>query len=196
MKPLHFHVRRVDEEENKDLDRSKLLGTLVAPEDFFEKHDINENDYFVAQLNLSEIKDPNGLLPAKGFLYFFLDFDALTPKVIYEERDPEMMVDDINDAFDEQECGDKRALYLEFDEEESEQFLLGEIDEDLDLGGYTDTEGYVTLLQLDALELPQVNPILQFTVLSKYDGYYIFLIKEKDLKKHDFSKVKFVDYGS
>lgn len=196
MKPLHFHVYRVTKEENANLDHSKLLGTLVAPEDFFEKNDINDNDYFVGQLNLSEIKDPNGLLPSKGFLYFFLDIEDLTPKVIYEERDPSMMVDDINEGFDKGFCGDTHALYIEFDNETDSQYLLGDIDESLDLQAFTDVDGYVVLMQLDALELPQQDTVLQFATLAKYDGYYIFMIKENDLRKHDFSKVKFVDYGS
>ena len=110
MKPLLFSLKRVSHEENANLDHSKLLGTPVFPEDFFETHDLNDNDYFVAQLNLSEIKDPNGLLPNKGFLYFFLDIDELTPKVIYEPRDPEMMMDDINESFDKDYCGDTKAL--------------------------------------------------------------------------------------
>lgn len=198
MKSLHFSVNRVLEEENATLDTSKLLGAPVFPEDFFEKNNIDVNDYFVAQLNLSEIKDPNGLLPKTGLLYFFLDINSLLPKVIYEPREPETVMDDINDGFDEESCGNTHALYMEFNDEDEprEQLLLGDIDPDLDLGCFLDIDGYVTLLQLDALELPQEHPVLQFTTLSKYDGYYIFLIKESDLRKGDFSKVKFVDYGS
>ena len=197
MKSLNFSVRRVDTEENASLDTCKLLGAPVFPEDFFEKNHIRDNDYFVAQLNLSEIKDPNGLLPTSGFLYFFLDIDKLTPKVIYEPRDPETVMDDINDGFDKDSCGDTRALYMEFEGSgPKEQFILGDIDPSLDLDCFTNTDGYVVLLQLDALELPQHDMVLQFTTLCKYDGYYIFLIKEEDLKKGNFSKVKFADFGS
>ena len=194
MKTINFSLNRVEQEENATLDTSKLLGSPVFPSDFLETNDINDNDYFVAQINLSEIKDPNGLLPEKGWLYFFLDFEDLTPKVFYEQREPEEVVDDINEGFDKSFCGDTTALYMDF--KGKGHFLLGDINEDLDLYSFTEIDGYMVLLMLDALEFPPNHPILQFSILSKYDGYYIFLIKEEDLRKKDFSKVKFVDYGS
>ena len=71
---------------------------------------------------------------------------------------------------------------MDFGGEEG-HFLCGEIDPDLDLQAYSEVDGYVTLLQIDSLALPENEHLFQIGAIAPYDGYYIFLIKEEDLNK-------------
>ena len=197
MKPIYFKLKRVEKEKNEELDHSKFLGAPVFPEGFLDKHGIGENDYFLLQMNLEELKDKDTLLPKEGFLYFFVDVDTYEAKVFHTTEELKEVYDDINEGFDEEDFGDTKAQYMYFDDELKEgHYILGDIEEDLDLEAYTDTEGYVTLLSVDSLELDPKHPIWRFASIAPLDGWYLFLIKEEDLKKGDFSHVKFVDFGS
>ncbi|MCR5349113.1 MAG: DUF1963 domain-containing protein [Bacilli bacterium] len=188
----YFKLRRCEEEANEDLDRSKLLGAPVMPEGFFEKLGLSESDYFIAQINCSELPD-HTYAPEKGWVYLFLDIDTLQPKAFYTAEEPAELLSEINANFDEESCGETVAHYLDF-VEESEAFVFGPKDKDLDLQAYADTEGKVTLLQIDALALGD-SKLFQFTDLAVGDGYLIFLIDKKKLAKGDFSEVSFIDYG-
>lgn len=188
-----FKLIRCEKENNADLDRSKLLGSPVTPLDLFENNGVTEDDYFVAQINCAELPD-HTYAPARGWLYFFLDFNTLQPKVIYTDKEPEELREGINEAFDVESCGDPTALHLEF-VEESEGFVFGENDPDLDLAAYADVSDKVTLLQIDALGIPNQSPILTFADFPVSDGYLIFLISREDLAKLDFSKVELLNYG-
>ena len=196
MEPLRFSLVKVDPEANGVLDHSKFLGSPVVPAGFLDRHEFSGSEYFIAQVNLEEIGDRQDLLPQHGFLYFFLDADTLEPKVIYEDAEPAEMIEDINEGFDAADFGPTSAQHFVFDEKGG-HFLFGEPDPDLDLGSYLEEiDEYVTLLQIDSLSLPEGEGLFQIGTFAPYDGYYIFLIKKEDLKKLDFSKVRYIDYGS
>ena len=194
MQPIYFSFKPCKNEPNSRLDASKLLGSPVFPKDFFEKYSFDEADYFVAQINLSELPKREGV-PEKGWLYFFVNVDTLKPTVLFTEEEPEELYDDINDAFDEEAFGETTCHYLEF-VEDGDSFLFGDNDPDLDLGTYIDDTDKVTLLQIDSLDVPEGSRILQIGNFSCNDGYFIFVIKEEDLAKRDFSKAELIDYGS
>lgn len=197
MKGIYFKQKRIEEEGPENYECSKLLGSPVFPEGFLgsgEDYLLTDDDFFIMQLNLSDVKGCCEYLPDSGFLYFFLDVDDLTPKVLYTEDEVIEVIDDINECFDG-EYGKTDAYELVFGSEDQDgHLLLGELDEDIGLEGFTDTDGYVTLLQIDALELP--DEILRLETICRLDGYFVFLIKEEDLKRRDFSRVIFVDCGT
>ena len=71
-------------------------------------------------------------------------------------------------------------------------YILGDVNPDLDLEMDTDIDGYVTLLEIDFLSLPH-SEMLLFGDLAISGGHYVFLIKETDLMNLNFNDVKFVD---
>lgn len=191
MEKLYFKIRKIEEENSSNYEISKMFGSPVFPTDFFEKNKLND-DFFLIQINLAEIKDLQDVLPKEGYLYFFLNIleYPYIPKVFYTNEEITTVYDDINEVFEE--MGDYHGYELVFgDNSEDAHFILGDIDQDLDLDCEINTEGYVTLLQIDSLNLP--NGICQ---LGEPDGWYIFLIKENDLKNLNFKNVKFISFGS
>lgn len=194
MQGLPFTLTRVEQEKNAELDACKLLGAPVFPKDFVKKNKIKPNDYFVAQVCCDSLPAPEPF-PKKGFLYFFLDINTLKPKVIFTEEEPEELVDDINAGFDVESCGDPTCLQMKFGEGES--FLFGEPDPDIGLEGFTDLDGKLTLLQIDGLGLPEGDERpFRFGTYALLDGYWVFLIREEDLKKGNFKNVEFVEVNS
>lgn len=195
MKPIYFTQTKVDPEPGPLLDRSKFLGAPAFPEGFMDRNELGDTDYFIAQVNLEEVGEQD-LLPSHGYLYFFLDVLTLEPKVFFEQGEPAEVVSDFNEAFDPDEFGPIEAYHFVFGVDKG-HFLFGDPDPDLDLGMYLENpEDYVTLLQIDSLSLPDGEALFQIGSLAPYDGYYIFLIKREDLEKLDFTKVRYIDYGS
>ncbi len=196
MEAIRYSLKRVTREKNADLDGSKLLGNPVVPSDFIRRNKIRASHYFVAQINCEEASAESPF-PATGFLYFFLDVNTLKPKVIYEGHEPEELIEDVNASFDPTSCGDPTCLRMSFAEEGGKGSLLfGEVDPDIGLEGDTDTSGKLTLLQIDALSLPEgeQRPLI-FGNYGMGDGYWVFLIREEDLMKGDYSKVEFIEVG-
>ncbi len=191
MKNIYVKLNKIKEENEYTYGVSKLNGSPVFPLNFFMENELDEL-YFVAQINLKEINNYQEYLPKTGYLYIFLDVSSYpyTPKVLYTNDEIKEVYDDINDYFD---CfGDYKGYQLTFStSEESPHYILGNIDENLEIDCEVDTNGLVVLFMLDSLELPS-----NVCTLGQPDGWYIFLIKEEDLKKLDFSKVIFVDFGS
>ena len=181
---------------------SKLFGSPDIFEGFeWPSIEVDGEEYdlsFIGQINLKDVAkyDTEGLLPKKGMLYFFIDVDTLEPRVIYAkslENCRLEIIDDINDHFEEEVFGETDGYELVFEDDlEDGHYVFGDVNPDLDLETDTDIDGYVTLLEIDFLSLPHDN-MLRFGELGISDGRYIFLIKEDDLKKLKFSKVKFID---
>lgn len=190
MEKLYFKIRKMEVEDSSNYEISKMFGSPVFPTDFFEKNKLND-DFFLLQINLEEIKDMQNILPKEGYLYFFLNIleYPYVPKVLYTKEEITTVYDDINEVFEE--MGDYHGYELVFGSDDEGHFIIGDIDPNLDLDCEIDTTGYVTLLQIDSLNLP--NNICQ---LGEPDGWYIFLIKEDDLRNLNFKNVKFVSFGS
>lgn len=199
MKGIYFTQSKIEQETNETYVCSKFLGSPVFPQDFLLNKNgeciLSESDYFIMQLNLEDISNIETPLPKKGMLYFFVNVDTLKPRVLYAKSidDGQLEVwDDINDCFSE-EYGETQGYKLIFDENLDEgHYIVGDVNPDIDLETDTDIDGYVTLLEIDFLSLPTDN-MLRFGEMGISDGRYIFLIKEDDLKKLKFSKVKFID---
>ena len=195
MNGIYFTYKPMEENE-ENITKSKFLGSPVFPLDFLETHSITDNLYFMAQINLEDIKDKQSVLPDCGFLYFFLDVDTLEPTVWFTKDEPAVVMDDINDIF-EGEYGATVPYELCFDPELTEgHYLLGDVNPDLGLEGDIDTDGKITLLEIDALALPDDPCIFDFDSLANGIGRYVFLIPEEDLARRDFSRVECIDCGS
>ena len=195
MEPIYYKLKACKKEPNARLDGCKVLGSPVFPENFLEKHPLSEDDYFVAQVNLSELPKRPGI-PNEGWLYFFVNVETLKPTVFYTKEEPAELVDNINESFDEDYYGTTICHYMEFNEE-SEAFLFGDNCPDLDLGMYLkDEDEKFTLLQIDALGFPKKSRILRLGNLATNDGYFIFVMPKKDLAKLNFKNVELIDYGS
>ena len=193
MNGIYFTQKRI-EDSPENYPKSKFLGSPVFPMNFLEEHPIGDNSYLLLQLNLEDIKGKQNVFPEQGYLYFFVDVDTLEPTVLYTEEEPMVVVDDFNSIFDG-DYGETAPYELVFEHDLSEgHYLLGDINPDIGLEGDTDPEGKVTLLEIDALELPE--EIFQFESLAYGIGRYVFLIKEADLIKRDFSHVELIDCGS
>ncbi len=158
---------------------SKFFGSPTMPEEWLADGTINDEDFFFCQLKLSEFKkyDKDGILPQVGFIYFFLTFEdgRFIPNVQYSSNEPDTLIDDFNAGFDF--LGDTEAEYsidyCEADNCKDGTKILIENGED------------VTLLQYDPLDdnMP--------SFLSDTEKIAYFTIKKDDLKKLDFSNLKF-----
>ena len=192
MEALHFALKRVAKEKNADLDACKLLGAPVMPLGFSEKLGLDEVDYFVAQIRCDAFA-PRPPFPEKGYLYFFINVETMEPKVFYTEEEPAELVSDINDGFDRDSYGDPTCLMMELGKDGG-SFLFGDVDPDIGLEGDTSTAGKLTLLEIDALSLPQgkQKPLI-FGDFGMGDGHWVFLIDEKDLKNRRFDRVEFIE---
>lgn len=186
---VHFKLVKLVKEDEKNYAVSKIGGQPVFPKDFMKKHHL-EDDLFICQVNLKELHDEK--LPEKGFLYFFLNTRdyPYKPKVFFsEDEDPIEVVEDINDAFDFSD--DRSGFQMVRTDEDTGFGLDTPFDPNIDADASFDTEGKVNLLELDTISLPE--GVLQ---LGQPDGWYMFIIKETDLAKRDFSKVEFNAFGS
>lgn len=200
MDGIYFSFLKIEEENENTYTSSKILGAPVFPKDFlYDKNNnfiLDDEDFFIMQLNLKDIANYNTSLPKQGMLYFFINVYTYKPKILFTQEDVDNidleLWDDINDAFDE-EYGEKNGYKLIFNNCLNEgSFILGSINPDIDLDADIDTNGYITLLEIDFLSLPNSN-ILLFGELAILGGRYIFLINEKDLENLDFSNVDYVD---
>ena len=185
---IKYTVTREDNEQNKDLDRSKIFGSPVFPKDFMNKKGLND-DYFFAQINLSEIADFQDVLPKEGMLYFFLRFNKynITPKVFYSNDELEEVMGEVNEMFGELYFND--ALYMNFNEGEGDNYLLGGFDQEVP---EADRDDYIVLLKVDPLNILASD----FPIFFNPDDELYFVITEEDLRNHNYKRVKLIAHGS
>ena len=199
MEGLHFKLIRTPEEASDQLDACKLLGSPVMPANYLESLNLEEGDYFVGQIWCDALPVKNPLFPQKGFLYFFVNIDSLTPRVFYTKKDPAEVIDGMNEQFDADSCGDPTCLKMEFvDDPELGSYVFGPVDPNMGLEMATDTNGKVVLLQIDSLEFSEKENErpLTFGVYGFSDHRWVFLIDEADLKKGRFDRVELVESES
>lgn len=95
-----------------DLGASKFFGAPVIPSKW--ENIFAEDELFLCQIRLSEISelDIDDKLPHTGYLYIFLHMDSYPyqPHILYYDGEPDMVIDDFNDAFDEYINGDDAWL--------------------------------------------------------------------------------------
>ncbi len=158
---------------------SKFFGSPTMPEEWLSNGTINDEDFFLGQLKLSELKlfDKNKLLPEKGFIYFFLTFKngEFIPNVRYTYNEPDTLIDDFNFGFEF--LGDTETEYsIDFFETENCDDGTRTLCENGDI---------ITLLQYDPLD-DNMPPFLADTEKIAY-----FTINKNDLKNLNFANVKF-----
>ncbi len=159
---------------------SKFLGSPTMPEEWLSDGTVGDNDFFFCQLKLSEFKPFNKTqyLNDKGFLYFFLTENdgKFIPNVQYCEKEPDTLIDDFNAGFDN--LGDLETEY---------SIDYFETDESIDGTGILveDNSSDIILLQYDPLD----DNMPEF--LAETEKIGCFIISKADLKKFDFSNVKF-----
>lgn len=158
---------------------SKFFGSPTMPEEWLADGTINDEDFFLGQLKLSEFKsyDKSGLLPQCGFIYFFLTFEdgSFIPNVRYSPEEPDTLIDDFNAGFDF--LGDTETEYsIDFFETsdacDGTRILV------------EDGES-ITLLQYDPLD----DNMPSFLANTEKIAY--FTMSKDALKKLDFSDVQF-----
>ncbi|MGN1044693.1 MAG: DUF1963 domain-containing protein [Candidatus Methanomethylophilaceae archaeon] len=85
---------------------SRMFGDPVVPEGWADSEPWTEDEIFMCQINLDDLKgyDTDGLLPEKGYLYFFADMtDGIVIRPILSEDEPDTIYEDCNMGFDEVE---------------------------------------------------------------------------------------------
>ena len=187
MQPIYFTLKRVKKQRQDRLDCCKLLGDPVMHlDDPNTEQQLNIDGYFLAQISFEELPlHPYGL--EKGWLHIFIDPDSLQCHATYSEKEPNIIVDDINEGSLEAGLGDPNALEMVFEGEEG-NYLLGDIDPNIGAESEVGIEGKVCLMMLDAYALP--DNVLNFLSIRSGDGYLLILIDEEDLKKRDFSHIE------
>lgn len=157
---------------------SKFFGSPTCPEEWLENGFIGDDDFFFCQLKIDEFKtgDIYGLLPQKGFIYFFLSEKdgKYIPNVRYTGENPETIIDDFNAGFDFLGDTDTEYSIDFFDGEEADGSFVLEKDGD-----------DIILLKYDPLD----DNMPEFLAETEKTG--VFRIKEASLKKLDFSDVTF-----
>lgn len=158
---------------------SKFFGAPTMPEEWLTDGTVGDDDFFFCQLKLSEFKnfDGNALSDKTGFIYIFLtrNGEDYTPNVRYCEKEPETLIDDFNagfEIFDEMET-DFSIDFFETQNTSDGTAILVEKGEE------------ITLLQYDPLD----SNMPEF--LADTERIAHFKMTKSDLKKLDFSNVKF-----
>lgn len=184
----HFNFKKITKEDNDTFELSKIGGSPVFPKNFYKKNKL-QDDFFFAQVNLKELSsDP---LPKEGFLYFFLKCGSYPYKarVFYSKEEPKEVIEGINDDF--ADFGNSEGYQLVKSSKDTGFALCSDFNPDLDLESQVTLKDGICLLEIDTISLPP-NTL----TLGQPDGWYMFVMKKEDLKKLDFSKVEFMEFGS
>ena len=83
---------------------SRFFGEPLVPERWAMKEPWSEDCFFMCQINLADIKGrTEGLLPDKGYLYFFVNTDSDVPdvKVLYTAKEPDTIYEECNCGFED-----------------------------------------------------------------------------------------------
>lgn len=154
-------------ENDENIENSKFFGSPVFPENFLENNNV-ENDFFLLQLNLKEFEEK--ILPADGYLYFFLDLSTARPKpkVFYTNLELVEIYEDINEDFNMESS---KALFIKKDDNTNNLLFENKNDEFI-------------LLQINVDDVP-----LSFPRFNLTHGLIKFIIKKDDLKIMNFLNV-------
>ena len=121
-----------------EIEESKLYGEVYLPDEWLEKDIFSPFEFFLAQINLSEIKSE--LLDCEGYLYFFIEAynfsqTKLKAKVRYFAGEPDAYTD-FNDGYFETDLNEYALIQesigtLNYMEVVNEQVVLLEIPTEL-----------------------------------------------------------------
>lgn len=170
--------------KNNDLpkSKSKYLGCPSLPEKWLDDTNLFEdNDIFICQINLEDLFEYSIPCEKKGILYFFVNFESKSGKVLFSKNENLVTVD-----FNEGSLiGDISNSYaIEFDIN-NEVYLDG-----CKLFGQPvnnqnfDEKNEILLLQIDTLQDDNI-------LFPNEDYIFQFIIKNSDFINKDFSKIKF-----
>lgn len=106
---------RLGKAGDAEYEGSRFFGDPVVPESWADEEPWPEDCWFMCQLNLGEL-DSEGLLPASGYLYLFVDasFDIPEIRAYYSAEEPDTIYGDCNRGFDEVEWDIHTDYPIEF----------------------------------------------------------------------------------
>ena len=163
-------------ENVRDVTDSKFFGEAYLPERWLDGDEFSLTEVFFCQINLEDVAkfDEQKLLPEKGYLYFFMDFDCKPIKGIVR-------------------FSDKPDAYTFFNEDAEVDY---DVETDMGIGFYAADDAPVGLLCKHKKLYDNEVCLLKFTpdalpdmdFLSGTDGAIMFVIDKEDLKNRRFDK--------
>ena len=164
-----------------DITGSKFFGEAYLPEKWIEGDEFSYTEVFICQINLEEVAalDEQKLLPDKGYLYFFMDFDVkpVNGIVRYSESP------DACTFFNE----DAEADYDVETEYAIEFFKAGDAPAGLLAKHKKLYDNEVCLLKFTPDTLSDMD------FLSGTDGAIMFVIDKEALKRREFDKAVLIN---
>ena len=129
---------KVCDKGEAEYEGSRFFGDPLVPERWAMKEPWSEDCFFMCQINVSDIPDSEGLLPAKGMLYFFVNTDSDAPdvKVLFTKKDPDTIYEECNMGFEDDVDYDLFTDYVIRFGEEGCGSILGREGDDIVLLDY------------------------------------------------------------
>ena len=170
-------IKRASSAENVG---GKLFGEAFMPEKWLENDEFSIGEVFFCQIDLEKIKafDKDGLLPDKGFLYFFIDFDENPAKGVVRYSETADALTPFNE-----EC----ELFYDVETEVPLELRSGESENGLLAYDKKLLDNEVCLLKFTPNTLDGVD------FLSDVDGSLLFVIDKEALKKRRFDKAVLIN---
>lgn len=155
---------------------SKFFGEAYLPESWLDSDEFSLTEVFFCQINLEDVAkfDEQKLLPDKGYLYFFMDFDCKTVKGIVR-------------------YAESPDAYTFFNEDAEVDY---DVETEFGMDFYPADNAAVGLLAKHKKLYENEVCLLKFTpdafadmdFLSGTDGAIMFVIDKEDLKNKKFDK--------
>lgn len=202
-----------EEEDYTKIGNTRLFGIPDLPDSILESEFEDSECFFLSQLNLSDIKGFNKILPEEGMLYFFVDYGK--GKVIYSPNNnlKKYNIDEHNLKINFIPEGKKTTIQiiktLPFKDDIYDDYIYdnGLHDDLLDFIGYYDASifGYFfadgNIRTLDPLRGTNISKeykdsILLFHQTDPLGRDVYFLINKEDLKEKRFDKVFYSHFAT
>lgn len=170
--------------KNNDLpkSKSKYLGCPSLPEKWLDNIDLfDDNDIFICQINLEDLIEYSVPVEKKGILYFFVNLESKSGKVLFAKNENLVTVD-FNEG---NSIGDLSNSYaIEFNIN-NEIYLDGckLFGQPVNNDKFNEKEE-ILLLQIDTLQDDNI-------LLQNEDYIFQFIIKNSDFINKNFSNIKF-----
>lgn len=165
-------------DDETELGVSHILGCPDVPSVWNDEAIFFNDEVFLGQINLSEIKHP--LLPKTGMLYFFIAALSTPYRGIVRYTSDLSNIERVD--FNEEsplEFDYSLEYAINYQEEEGDVTLLGKMPK---FKGYKPISNEVCLLKLDLSAYPEVELFKDLT------DPICFLIKKEDLENNNFDK--------
>ena len=160
------------------LGASHILGCPDVPAKWNDDAVFFNDEVFVGQINLSEVKHPN--LPSEGILYFFFASMSKPYRGIVRYAKSLEDLERIDFNIDSPLKANFNVEFgVNFEESTGDVELLGKMPK---FKNYKPSNDEVALLKLDFSNYPEVD------LFKEYDDVVCYVIKKEDLEKHQFER--------